>query len=85
MTGTEMTRMMRTTGITEISRMAGMTKMTRITGMAQRVHNRGSQISLSRLFFFSIPPSHPILCLNPDPVPFFFYKIFCLIIEIDVI
>ena len=49
-----------------------------------RVHNRGSQIPLSRLFFFSIPPSRPILRPNPDPVPFF-YEIFCLIIEIDVI
>ena len=49
-----------------------------------RVHNRGSQIPLSRLFFFSIPPSLPILRPNPDPVAFF-YEIFCLIIEIDVI
>ena len=49
-----------------------------------RVHNRGSQIPLSRLFFFSIPQSRPILRPNPDPVPFF-YEIFCLIIEIDVI
>ena len=49
-----------------------------------RVHNRGSQIPLSRLFFFSIPPSRPILRPNPDPVSFF-YEIFGLIIEIDVI
>ena len=48
-----------------------------------RVHNRGSQIPLSHLFFFSIPPSRPILCPNPGPVPFF-HEIFCLIIEIDV-
>ena len=39
--------------------------------LIQRVHNRGSQIPLSRLFFFSIPPSRPILRPNLDPVPFF--------------
>ena len=49
-----------------------------------RVPNTGSQIPLSRLFFFSIPPSCLILRSNPDPVPFF-YEIFCLIIEMDVI
>ena len=47
-------------------------------------HNRGSQIPLFRLLFFSIPPSRPILRPNPDPVSFF-NEIFCLIIEIDVI
>ena len=50
----------------------------------ERVHNRGSQIPLSRLLFFSIRLSRPILSLNPEPVPFF-YEIFCLFIEIDVI
>ena len=48
-----------------------------------RVHNRGSQIPLFRLFFFWILPSRPILRLNLDSVPFF-YEIFCLIIEIGV-
>ena len=51
----------------------------------RRVHNRGSQIPLSRLFFFSIPPSRPILRPNPEAVPFFFCEIFCLIIEIEYI
>ena len=36
-----------------------------------KVLNRGSQIPLSRLFHFLIPPSRPILRPNPDPVPFF--------------
>ena len=52
----------------------------------RKVHNRGSQIPLSRLFFFSIPPSRSFLCLDPDPAPFFYeiFDIFCLIIEIGV-
>ena len=46
-----------------------------VTVKTMRVLNRGSQIPLSRLFFFWIPiPPH-----------FFFYEIFCLVIEIDVI
>ena len=44
----------------------------------RRVHNRGSQIPLSRLFFFSIPPSRPILRPNPEAVPFFFLRDFLL-------
>ena len=43
----------------------------------------GSQIPLSRLFVFLIPSSRSILRLNPDPAPFF-YEMFRLIIEIDV-
>ena len=54
-----------------------------------RVHNRGSQIPLSRLFFFSIPPSSPFLPFlrpDPDPTPFFYeiFDIFCLISEIGI-
>ena len=54
------------------------TSVGRLLLSTPRVHNRSSQIPLSRLFFFSIPLSRPILRPNPDPVPFF-YEIFCLL------
>ena len=64
--------------MTQIAFHVWRTSVGRLLLSTPRVHNRSSQIPLSRLFFFSIPLSRPILRPNPDPVPFF-YEIFCLL------
>ena len=49
----------------------------------RRVHNRGSQIPPSRLYFLLYPAIPPFLRTNPDPT-LIFSRLSCLNIEMDV-